>query len=207
MPGNFMPVANRVSPKKPVEPKYTGNKLLDRQKKATYDRQLAAYDAYINREADIKNRADAKKAAAEAKKNPKPSESFPPITVTQPTPTVNKPEVVQAPSTSTYQSQIDSLLGEIKSQQSSAPSPQQTPFTQSTPSLLPSVSSPTPSIAATPVAEELKISTGSAVTGNAMGFNRVRSSARKANMTGKGTARLRINRTGQTSASSGLNIG
>jgi hypothetical protein len=46
-----------------------------------------------------------------------------------------------------------------------------------------------------------------AVAGNASGFTRKQSSARKAGLTTKGTSRLRISRTGQTTASSGLNIG
>lgn len=46
-----------------------------------------------------------------------------------------------------------------------------------------------------------------AVDGNATGFTRAKSAAKRAGLTNKGTARLRINRTGQTTASSGLNIG
>lgn len=54
---------------------------------------------------------------------------------------------------------------------------------------------------------QLSVSGSTGVTGNATGFSRKQSSARKAGLTSKGTGRLRINRTGQTSASSGLNIG
>lgn len=54
--------------------------------------------------------------------------------------------------------------------------------------------------------QSLMVGQNASVDGNAMGFTRAKSSARKAGLTTKGTSRLRITR-GQTTASSGLNIG
>lgn len=54
---------------------------------------------------------------------------------------------------------------------------------------------------------QVPYSTGTMLAGNAGGFNRARSSARKTGLTTKGTSRLKIARGGQTGASSGLNIG
>lgn len=51
------------------------------------------------------------------------------------------------------------------------------------------------------------VANSTAITNNATGFTRKQSTARKAGLTSRGTARLRINRSGQTTASSGLNIG
>ena len=56
------------------------------------------------------------------------------------------------------------------------------------------------------VQSDLMVGQNASVDGNALGFTRAKSSARKAGLTTKGTSRLRITR-GQTSASSGLNIG
>ena len=53
----------------------------------------------------------------------------------------------------------------------------------------------------------LPFTSSTMLSGNATGFSRARSSARKAGLTTKGTSRLKINRAGPNAASSGLNIG
>jgi hypothetical protein len=85
---------------------------------------------------------------------------------------------------SPFQSQTDSLLKQMSAMQTSTPS--------------------TPEIVEPP---KPMVTTSTSVGDNATGFTRKRSSAREAGQTTKGTSRLRISRTGQTSASSGLNIG
>ncbi len=63
--------------------------------------------------------------------------------------------------------------------------------------------------APTPAPEPPKVlsATGSAVSGNAMGFVRKESRAKKSGATNKGTSQLKIASQGQTNRSSGLNIG
>ena len=113
---------------------------------------------------------------------PAPAPTTEPSQVQDPTPLdVNQP----GQNTSPYQSQIDDLLrviSQMGTQQPQAPviniEPPKSTFSAST-----------------------------AVDGNATGFTRAKSAAKRAGLTNKGASRLRINRTGQTSASSGLNIG
>lgn len=92
--------------------------------------------------------------------------------------------VNQTQSTNPYQSQIDDLLKVIAGMAQPAPAP------------VVNIEPPKPTFAGS-----------TAVDGNATGFTRAKSAAKRAGLTNKGTARLRINRTGQTTASSGLNIG
>lgn len=98
-------------------------------------------------------------------------------------PRAENPTPLQINQVSPYQSQIDSLT-KIISQMSQQQQPAVT------------VEPPQPTFSAS-----------TTVDGNAAGFTRAKSAAKRAGLTSKGTSRLRINRTGQTSASSGLNIG
>jgi hypothetical protein len=98
----------------------------------------------------------------------------------RPAPQASAPERLSIQQSSPYQSQIDALMRQIS--QMSTPTPPPEP--------------PRPSV-----------SSSTDVDANAAGFTRAQSAAKKARLTNKGTSRLRISRTGQTSASSGLNIG
>lgn len=100
-----------------------------------------------------------------------------PYTVTKPT---------AKPGDQTYQMQIQSLQDQIKQIQTEPAKPAEMPA---------------------PAEPLMIVNSNSSVSGNATGFTRAQSAARKANLTSKGSSRLRIKPTGQTSASSGLNIG
>jgi hypothetical protein len=138
---------------------------------------------------------------------PAPAPPPPPRVEPQnPTPLVPASLAPQAQPQTQYSEQIASLLKQLNiqsapTQSSAAPAP-----TQSATTTAPrqSTAAPPPPVIEMP---EPSYSSSTAVGGNAGGFTRKQSAARKAGLTTKGTSRLKISRTGQNTASSGLNIG
>ena len=139
---------------------------------------------YRTIEVPIYTRMAQEQQAAPPPPPPASAPPAPPSRVEDPTPlTINQGTSNGSPSP--YQSQIDDLLrviSQMSTQQQQAP--------------VINIEPPKPTFSAS-----------TAVDANATGFTRAKSAAKRAGLTNKGTSRLRINRTGQTSASSGLNIG
>jgi hypothetical protein len=138
---------------------------------------------YIGTGTMLLRRTGQQEAAAPQVPTPPPT---PTVTPRDPEPLVPTPGPSNSETKSPYSDEIADLLKQLANRQN-APAPVSAPTT---------IQLPDPGY-----------TSSTAVAGNASGFTRKQSSARKAGLTTKGTSRLRISRTGQTTASSGLNIG